>query len=200
MGIDGRMMLYMKPYNNQDFDGQEAFDRLKEAVEKLRESTKGFSYEIKETTAEGDKPGTSAIVINVPDNRNFWFQLTQLPKLLIPRFWELSADELEKKRQKLIANDAWAIENLKKLSLDIVGLVGVSESYDSAAQGSYLYTIAPDSDTTASLDIKEGMPPHHPDAIRKIIKANEACAKAMRASGRFKDIVLNKSDYYGLWK
>ena len=168
MGIDGSMKMTLLPGAHGNPNArQQRYDDLKRIITKLNQHSKMMVSTIKVPILNGYCDGFS---ITVPDNRNFWFQLTQLPKMLIPYFWKLSEEELEQKRMELL-KDGWGVEHMKKLAMQIFGGVIVNERYDSVATGHYTYTIGPDNSTEASIHytFNDGVL-NHADALQKQIE------------------------------
>ena len=140
MGIDGRMHMAFLPgsYLQPGAMREREYEKMKRLITKLN-----LQYTVLETP-NGLRDKIKSLNVNVTNNRNFWFHLTQLPKLLIPYFWKLSEDELEQKRMELISNNDWGIGHMKRLALQMHGGIVVDEEYDSTAACHYTYTIGVD--------------------------------------------------------
>lgn len=204
MGIDGRMrMAFVSGYdeNDKNYETKNLLE-LKDIVDKLYAASpkKGYKFEygIKDVSSLGCEINKT-LIIEVPDNRNFWFQLTQLPKMLIPNFWNMTEDEIETHRQNLIANDAWVLDNLKKLADKTHCVIYVIESYDSSAQGEYNYVVYP---TAAGPNqvcvLNNNKLPNHAEALRRAIAIVKQFAKTLRQEG--KNVKLCTKEYWGMFK
>ncbi len=198
MAIAGKMQMALWPYQTEYFDGNEKYLELKNIMMKLQASnTYGLHFYVTDVdTRRKNNPNdtTKVMLIEVPDNVNFWFQLTQLPKMLIPEFWKLTTDELENERMKLISNDDCVITNLQTLASDshIRGSIYVRECYDSIASGSYEYRINATSKTTTEVVWKSDKL-NHIDELHKQLDGVKRLVTSMGGTP-------NKDIYWGLWK
>ena len=198
MAIAGKMQMALWPYQTEYFDGNEKYLELKNIVMKLQASnTYGLHFYVTDVDAprkNNPNDTTKVMLIEVPDNVNFWFQLTQLPKMLIPEFWKLTTDELENERMKLISNDDCVITNLQTLASDshICGSIVVRECYDSSASGSYEYRINATGNTTTEV-VWNSDKLNHIDALHKQLDCVKRLVTSMGG-------ISNKDIYWGLWK
>ena len=217
MGIDGRMRMVLSPYHDKCYDGTAKYDELKRSLTKLAkmDDANTFKWQVGYGANRclnkvwEDKPNRKFLTIDVFDNRNFWFQLMMVPKLLTPYFWKVSKEELEAKRLELIANDAWVLDNLEKLALQIRGTVYIEEEYDSSAEGKYSYYFCHnrnDENPCGELvnlgdDLAKKFclrVPDHANAIRHEIECVKHTAKILEMEyGEAPKI--NKAQYWGLF-
>ena len=120
--------------------------------------------------------------------------------MLIPHFWKLPESEVEKKRMELIANDAWMVENLKRLAIEIHCTIFVNESYDNFAEGDYIYRVVPESGNNVKVEANpSGKLPDHCNALRKQHEAAELLFKKMNADPRYSEGEMNTKIYWGLY-
>lgn len=199
MGINGKMMCAFQPgsYCGNQSEANEKYEELKHIIAKLN-LPNWVSVENKDVPLPNGHIIRS-IIVQVPDNRNFWFQLTQLPKMLIPYFWKLSDEELERRRMELLANDAWGVEHLKQLALNICGAILTIECYDSCAAGNYNYSIGPDDESSASVHCTsdDGVL-NHAEALRKEIINVKAFANALKT--KMQSVKICTEGYWGMFK
>jgi len=198
MGIDGRMQIDIIPgiYANDENEKQKAHQELKCIIRHLNLS----NY----VTIENEVivNGFPIQTLTVYDNRNFWFQYTQLPKMVIPEFWKLSKDEIESQRLKMIEDKDCVINCLKKLSKMTNSLIYITESYDSSAEGDYNYFIGEDDNrnTIIRKDLSKSNILDYHKAIHDEIENVKRFAATYKKNNPNKLDVINKAAYWGLFK
>ena len=195
--IKGKLQMAFVPYD-QENTGAKYKSELGEALNHLYvDSDKGFTYGFKELPSHNHS-SLQCYCIEVEDNTNFWFQLTQLPKLLISHFWELPKEEVKKMCDTYVENDAWELENTKKLAMKIHGFIVVNEEYDSTAEGTYNYVIRSKADF-CSVDVNycSNKKIHHANALRKQI---ESIKYFLDNYAKGQNVKIQKTNYFGMWK
>lgn len=198
MSIAGNTRVAIATYDVNKIDELEK--KFAKLVEDETFKHLGWKYGYASTT----EPAKVA-VIEVPDNLNFWFQLEIVPRLLIPNFWEKTPEEVEAERMKLVAGDAWVLENWRKLAVEVEGIIRVDESYDSTASGEYAYVVCYDRPNPAKVTIVSGKQPDHAKALRHQIESVKALAAKLRfrrgpKGQKVKNVEINKDSYWGMFE
>jgi len=199
MGIDGRMTIEIIPgiYANNENEEQKARQELKCIIHHLNLSN---NVTINETIPINNWPIQT---LTVHDNRNFWFQYTQLPKMVIPEFWKLPKDKIESQRLKMIEDKDCVINCLKKLSKMTKSLIQITEWYDSSAEGGYVYFIGEDDNRNTV--IRKDLPmtkilDYHKAIHDEIENVKKIAATYKKNNPDVESVEINKDGYWGLFK